>query len=247
MNFKDHFSDASAQYAEFRPTYPENLFAWLSSQCRETNTAWDCATGSGQAAAGLAPHFGKVLATDASAEQIAHASAPRNVIFRVAPAEASGLEDHSMDLVTVAQAAHWFDLPAFYTEVHRVLKPGGLIMLFGYGRLELPGTMDAIFQRFYEDDIGAFWPPERKLIDDKYRSLAFPFNETSAPDFHIEVEWDLPRLMAYLSTWSAIKRYCQHNETNPIFQLEQSLSPLWGSPQAAKRLKWPLFFRIGRV
>lgn len=247
MSFKDHFSDASAQYAEFRPTYPQNLFAWLAGQCAQRDHAWDCGTGSGQSATGLSAHFAQVYATDASAEQIAHANAPANVMFSVAPAEASGLGDHSVDLITVAQAAHWFDLPAFYAEATRVLKPGGLIALFGYGRLVLPATMDTIFQRFYEDDIGNYWPPERRLIDDQYHSLDFPFNELSAPDFFIEVDWNLPRLLAYLSTWSAVKRYAATHHQNPLPALESALTPLWGSPQAAKRLKWPLFFRIGRT
>lgn len=247
MSFKDHFSDASAQYAEFRPNYPDDLFAWLANQCQKTDTAWDCATGSGQAAIGLAPYFRQVFASDASAEQIAHARAPSNVLFSVAPAEASGLKDCSVDLLTVAQASHWFDLPAFYAEARRILKPGGLIALFGYGRVTLPGAMDVRFQRFYTDEIGGFWPPERKLIDDKYQSLPFPFEESTAPPFFIEVTWDLPRLMAYLSTWSAVKRARQQTDSNPLPILERALSPLWGSPQTAKRLKWPLFFRIGRV
>lgn len=247
MTFKDHFSDASAQYAEFRPSYPEDLFAWLAGQCQETGTAWDCATGSGQAATGLAPYFRQVFASDASAEQIAHARAPSNVTFSVAPAEASGLADCSVNLITVAQAAHWFDLPAFYAEARRVLKPGGLIALFGYGRLVLPSAMDDLFQHFYSNDIGEFWPPERKFIDDQYQTLAFPFEEIAPPPFFIDVSWELPRLMAYLSTWSAVKRAWQQTGSNPLPALEQALSPLWGSPQTAKRLKWPLFFRIGRV
>jgi SAM-dependent methyltransferase len=247
MSFKDHFSDASAQYAEFRPTYPEALFAWLASQCPERELAWDCATGSGQAAAGLAPHFKQVAATDASAEQIAHASGPLNVAFNVAPAEASGLEGSSVDLIAVAQAAHWFDLPGFYAEARRVLKAGGVIVLWGYGRLALPGEMDTEFRSFYAETIGPYWPPERKLIDAAYRSLDFPFAEFRVPEFFIEVAWDLPRLLAYLSTWSAVKRFSQDTGTSPLPPLERALVPLWGSPEAAKRLKWPLFFRIGRV
>ena len=245
MNFKDHFSDASAQYAEFRPTYPTDLFVWLASLCAERERAWDCATGSGQAAAGLSLHFRQVVATDASAEQIAHARAPGNVRFRTAPAEASGLESTTVDLITVAQAAHWFDLPAFYAEAERVLKPGGLLALFGYGRLVLPGTMDPVFQHFYENDIGSFWPPERRLIDDQYRSLDFPFDEINTPDFFIEVDWNLPRLMAYLSTWSAVKRCQTATGTNPLPALAEQLVEHWGRPDHALALKWPLFMRVG--
>ena len=164
--FKDHFSSASGRYAAFRPDYPATLYDWLAGQCAEHDIAWDCATGSGQAAQGLAPHFRCVVATDASAEQIRHAATHPDIDYRVAPAEASGLVDHSVDLVTVAQAAHWFDLPRFYAEVARVLKPGGVIALWGYGRMVLPGELDAPFQRFYEETVGSYWPPERALIDD---------------------------------------------------------------------------------
>jgi len=195
VSFKDHFSDAPARYAEFRPTYPEELFSWLASLCKEHECAWDCATGSGQAASGLAPYFQRVIATDASSEQIAHANGPANVSFRVAPAEASGLENGSIDLIAVAQAAHWFNLPAFYAEARQVLKPSGVIALWGYGRLSLPGGMDEIFQRFYSQTIGPYWPPERALIDDGYRALDFPFAEITPPAFFIEVDWDLPRMV----------------------------------------------------
>lgn len=246
-NFKDHFSDAAARYAEFRPTYPDELFSWLAGLCEEHEAAWDCATGSGQAAASLAKHFTRVIATDASAEQIAHANGPSNVSFRVASAEASGLADASIDLVSVAQAAHWFDLPRFFAEAQRVLKPGGVLALWGYGRLQLPEGMDASFQRFYSETVGPWWPPERKLIDDAYRSLDFPFAEITAPDFFIEVEWNLPRLLDYLSTWSAVKRCQAATGNDPLPVLAAELEPLWGNPETALRLRWPLFLRVGRL
>ncbi len=245
--FKDHFSGASDRYAAFRPDYPPALFAWLADLCAEHDAAWDCATGSGQAAAGLAPHFRAVLASDASAEQIAHARGPQNVSFRVASAEASGLTDASVDLVSVAQAAHWFELPRFYTEAHRVLKRGGVIALWGYGRLCLPDGMDALFLRFYQETVGPYWPAERALIDDGYRSLDFPFAEIAAPEFFIEVEWSLPRLMDYVSTWSAVKRHGADTGNDPLPQLAAALAPLWGEPASARRLRWPLFLRVGRT
>lgn len=246
MSFKDHFSEIAARYAEFRPTYPAELFDWLASLCEEHETAWDCATGSGQAAAGLSKHFRKIIATDASAEQIAHAGGPNNVSFRVAPAEASGLADRSIDLVTVAQAAHWFDLTKFFAEAQRVLNPGGVLALWGYGRLDLPAGMDAIFQRFYSETVGPYWPPERKWIDDGYRSLDFPFSEIAAPKFFIEVEWNLPRLRDYLSTWSAVKRYRADRGSDPLPALMAELQPLLGNPDAALPIEWPLFLRVGR-
>ncbi|NDP47592.1 MAG: class I SAM-dependent methyltransferase [Sulfuriferula multivorans] len=243
--FKDHFSTSSDRYAAYRPAYPAALFEWLSSQCGERDSAWDCATGSGQAALGLSPYFRQVVATDASAEQIRHAEGHPNIDYRVASAEASGLADHSMDLVTVAQAAHWFDLPRFYAEAMRVLKPGGIVVLWGYGRMVLPERMDAPFQHFYAETVGPYWPPERTLIDDAYRSLEFPFAEIQALAFNIEIEWTLPRLMDYLSTWSAVKRYQAEQGNNPLPALMAELQPSWGNPDTALHLQWPLFLRAG--
>ena len=244
--FKDHFSSASDQYAAYRPDYPAALFAWLSGLCAERGIVWDCATGSGQAAWGLLPYFRTVVATDASADQVRHAAPHPRIEYRVAPAEASGLADRSVDLVTVAQAAHWFDLPRFYAEVSRVLKPGGAIALWGYGRMVLPGDLDAPFRRFYAETVGPFWPPERALVDDAYRSLDFPLIEIRPPAFHIEVEWALPRLLDYLSTWSAVKRYRSERRDDPLPALMAALQPLWGDPGAALQLQWPLFLRVGR-
>ncbi len=244
--FQDYFSSASDRYAAYRPDYPAALFAWLAGQCAERDTAWDCATGSGQAALGLAPHFRRVVATDASAEQIRHAALHPAIDYRVAPAEASGLAEHSIDLVTVAQAAHWFELPRFYTEVARVLKPGGVLALWGYGRMVLPGEMDTPFLRFYSETVGPWWPPERALIDDAYRSLDFPLAEIEAPAFFIEVEWNLPRLMDYLSTWSAVKRYRDERAHDPLPALMVELAPRWGDPGSLRSLQWPLFLRVGR-
>jgi ubiquinone/menaquinone biosynthesis C-methylase UbiE len=244
--FKDHFSSASDRYAAYRPHYPAALFTWLANLCDEHDTAWDCATGSGQAALGLAPHFRSVIASDASAEQLSHAAAHPRVEYRVATAEDSGLANCSVDLVTVAQAAHWFDLPRFYFEASRVLKRGGVIALWGYGRMVLPGDMDAIFQAFDAETIGPYWPAERALIDDAYRSLEFPFSEVEPPTFYIEVEWTLPRLMAYLSTWSAVKRYQSARQRDPLPALRDRLQAMWGDEESALHLQWPLFLRAGR-
>jgi SAM-dependent methyltransferase len=246
-DFKDHFSSASERYAAYRPDYPAALFAWLADQCAERELAWDCATGSGQAALGLAPHFRHVVATDASAEQLRHAGPHPLVDYRAAPAEASGLADCSVDLITVAQAAHWFDLPRFHAEAARVLKPGGAIALWGYGRMVLPGEMDARLQRFYAETVGPYWPPERALIDDAYRSLDFPFAEIQPPPFAIEVEWTLPRLLDYLSTWSSVKRYRAAQGCDPLPALMAELAPGWGDPETARKLQWPLFMRVGRA
>ncbi len=255
MSFKDHFSTGSPDYAAFRPSYPPALFAWLAGLCEGRERAWDCATGNGQAALELSRHFKQVIATDASAQQIEAAKSFPGVEYRVAAAETSGMENDSVDLITVAQAVHWFDLERFYAEASRVLRPGGVIAVWGYGRLVLPGSLDQALARFYAHTIGPYWPPERALIDDGYRSLAFPFDEILTPGFSIEVSWNLPRLMAYLATWSAVKRYIAAVGTNPLLALETQLASLWCTGRPASEhcttdqelaLTWPLFLRVGR-
>lgn len=245
--FKDHFSSAPDRYAAFRPAYPAALFTWLAQSCAGHETAWDCATGNGQAARGLAPHFREVIATDASAAQIRHAAPSPGVVYRVGRAESSGFSHHRVDLVTAAQAAHWFHLPRFYAEVARVLKPGGVLAIWGYGRLTLPEPLDMPLRRFYADTIGPWWPPERTLIDGAYRGLEFPFVEFEAPAFEIEVEWDLARLLDYVSTWSAVGRYRTAKGSDPLPMLTAELEPLWGHRTDVRRLVWPLFLRAGRT
>lgn len=244
--FKDHFSVNAGGYAAHRPHYPDALFAWLAARCPRQDLAWDCATGSGQAARGLAAHFPRVIATDASAEQIANAVPCAGVEFRVAPAEASGLDAAGVDLVTVAQAAHWFDLPRFHAEVRRVLRPGGAIALWGYERLELEPEVSRLVGHFYHRDLDGFWPPERHHVEAAYRELPFPFAEEATAEFAMTARWDLHDLLGYLSTWSAVKNYRQARGRDPIPELGERLARVWGSPDTRKDIKWPLFLRFGR-
>lgn len=245
--FKDHFSANAGGYAAHRPSYPAELFAWLAERCPRRDLAWDCATGNGQAALGLATHFRRVTASDASAEQIANARPHPRVTYRVAPAEASGLDTASVDLVSVAQAAHWFDLPAFYAEVRRLLRPGGAIALWGYERLELEPEVSRLVGHFYHRDLAGFWPPERHHVETAYRELPFPFAAQSAERFFMQASWNLRDLLGYLSTWSAVKHYRQARGEDPIPALGERLAEAWGSPDSRKDIKWPVFLRLGRV
>lgn len=245
--FKDHFSALAADYAAYRPTYPPEFFAWLAAQCPGHERVWDCATGNGQAAGGLAPHFAEVIATDASATQIAAAQGPDNVHFAVAPAEAAPLADHSTDLVMVAQAAHWFDLPAFYTEVRRVLRPGGVVCLLTYSGHQVDPEIAPIAQCFYRDTVGPYWPPERRLVEEGYRSLPFPFTEIHAPRFELKAQWTLAQFLGYQATWSATKRYREMTGHDPLVELAEELGKVWGGEGRVREVRWPLGVRVGRV
>jgi len=245
--FKDHFSTRSPGYAAFRPGYPAELFAHLAGLTPGHDLAWDCATGSGQAAWGLAAHYARVWATDASGAQIEAAVPHAGVEYRVAPAEASGLPDHSADLVAVAQAAHWFDLPAFYAEVRRVLKPGGLLALWCYERLSIEPALDVLVEDFYAGLLDPYWPPERRLVESGYRDLDFPFAELPAPAIPMTATWTLDQLLGYFSTWSALKAYQKATGTDPLPALRERLAAAWISLDQAKTIKWPLSLRLGRL
>ena len=245
--FKDHFSPLASAYAEFRPTYPDELLDYVASLCARREFAWDCACGSGQATLALAERFDRVFATDASAKQIEAAAAHPRVWYRVRPAEDCGLEDESVDLVAVAQAAHWFDLSRFYAEVRRVLRRGGVLALWSYGPVHVESQdVDRLIQRFYNDTVGPFWPPERRLVDEGYRELAFPYPDIAPPPLRMQQRWSLPRLMGYLRTWSATKRYVEQQDSDPVVELEAQLQPLWGAALRERPIGWPLALRTGR-
>jgi SAM-dependent methyltransferase len=246
MTFKDHFSRLAASYASFRPRYPAALFEYLAQTCRRHDFAWDCACGSGQATIALARRFDTVLATDASAAQIAAARPHANVRYRVAPAAHSGLESACVDIVTVAQALHWFDLDAFYVEVERVLRPAGVLAAWTYGVLHVAGEhIDRLMQEYYWDTLKTYWPPERRLVESGYRTLPFVFGELDPPAFEMQEHWSLRELMGYVRSWSATGRYVEVNGVDPAVALEKSLAGVWGEPDERRPISWPLSLRIG--
>jgi SAM-dependent methyltransferase len=245
--FLDHFSGVAGAYAEHRPLYPTRLFEWLAALAPRRGLAWDCGTGSGQAALGLAPHFERVVATDASAAQIAEARLHPRVQYRVAPAESSGLSAAAVDLVTVGQALHWFDRPAFFSEARRVLRPGGVVAAWTYGgsRFDDP-RIDEIHRRFYTGTIGPYWPPERALVEAGYRTIEFPFDEIVPPAFEMEANWPLAAFLGYVGTWSAVTRFREACGFDPVGRLGEELRPHWGESDALRRIRWPLTLRVGR-
>jgi SAM-dependent methyltransferase len=247
VTFADHFSGVSAAYAAFRPRYPDALFDFLAQAGPACDTVWDAGTGSGQAAVGLARHFKHVIATDASRNQIEHAIRDPRIEYRVSPAEACDLDDRSVDLVTAAQALHWFDRPRFWTEVRRVLRPEGVIAVWTYVMLEIAPRIDEIVHRFYRDVVGPYWPPERRITEERYQTIKFPFAEFAAPNFVIEQAVTLDDLAGYVRTWSATRGFVKRHGVDPVERLVTELAPAWGDPQQSRLGRWPVAMRAGRI
>lgn len=245
--FPDHFSAVARSYADFRPRYPESLFDYLASMGPRDSTVWDCATGNGQAAVSLAERFSRVVATDASREQIDAAQRHPRVDYRVALAEHSGLPDQAAAGVTVAQALHWFDLPRFYAEVRRVLVPGGFVAVWAYGVNRIEGAdADRVARHFYGETLGAYWPESRRLVEEGYASLPFPFVEEHPPAFQMEATWTLDQLLGYYGTWSATRQYIKQRGEDPLIPLRSELAHTWRDG-GTRRVTWPLALRVGRV
>jgi len=245
--FKDHFSSAAADYATHRPGYPAALIEHLADIAPATSRALDCGCGTGQLSVPLAARFESVVATDASAAQIANAEPHPRVEYHVALAEESGLPPHSLDLISVAQAAHWLDLQRFYAEVRRVARPGAVLALISYGVLELDGAPAPLVSHFYQRTLGPFWPDERRHVEEGYRRLPFPFAELPAPALAIEADWRLAELLGYIDTWSAVRALEKAHGRTLLEDFAAELSAAWGDPGTARRVRWPLAMRLGRL
>ena len=246
VTFKDHFSDQSNLYNTYRPNYPDELFAWLAACTTGNDLAWDCATGTGQAAHQLAPYYAKIIATDGSEQQISNAEPGDNISYAVACETYPELKDHSVDLVTVAQAIHWFDTGKFFNEVSRVLKPGGAVAIWGYNLLSITPEIDVVINNFYWNTLRGYWPPERKILEDQYASIEIPLDEIGPPSFEMLKQWNLEQLVGYLATWSAVKNYRQTQHSDPIPGLLDQLSHLWANNDHMT-ITWPLTIRVATI
>lgn len=245
MTFKDLFSTQSADYARFRPGYPDALFAWLAAAAPARDCAVDVATGNGQAALALAPHFARVIAVDASAAQLAQAPARANVEYRVASAEATGAGAASVDLLAAAQAFHWFRQEEFFAEAARVLRPGGVLAVWCYGLARITPSVDAVVLHLYSDILGPYWEPERRLVEEGYAGVAFPFAAIPAPPFEVALDWSLSNLLGYLRTWSALRAFARAQGVNPLVALEPDFARAWGDPRP-KTARWSLSLHARR-
>jgi SAM-dependent methyltransferase len=245
--FKDYFSGVSTSYRDFRPHYPEELFEHLVDIAPSHSIAWDCATGSGQAARLLAQHFDRVIATDASASQVDNAGAVQGVTYRVEPAESTSLESQSIDVVTVAQALHWFDLPAFEKEVRRVCKPGAVLAVWSYAVLQSKPSVDGVIEKLYNGLLGEYWTNERRIVERGYKDVIFPFELLESPSFAMRTQWSLDHMLGYLSTWSAAKRYEDRNGEDPVALIADELNHAWGNPESRLEVSWPLTVKLWRL
>jgi SAM-dependent methyltransferase len=253
VTFKDHFSGHAADYRDARPTYPSELFDWLAAVAPSRSLAWDAGCGNGQASVSLASRFARVVATDPSATQIANADARANIDYRVEPAESTSLADASTDLVTVAQALHWFDFPRFFAEVVRVLKPGGVFAAWAYGDCRVTPAIDALKDRVYIDLTGPYWPAERAHVESGYRTIPLPFGdgepfeEIPAPAFAMRIDWNAAEFLSYLRSWSATQRYIKAKGNDPVASIEPALTHAWGDPEKRREVRWDFHVRCARL
>ena len=252
MTYEDHFSGHAGAYARHRPRYPDALFAWLSSVSPGRALAWDAGTGNGQVAVALAAHIDRVVATDASSDQLAHAVRHERVDYRNEPSDHGSLATASVDLITAGAAAHWFELDGFYREVKRVGKNRAVIALFSYGPRDFADALtlrfgDPVLHRFQEGVLAGYWPERIQYVHDRYTTIPFPFDEIAAPPFAMTAEWNLRELLAFLDTWSASQRYFQERGTHATEAIAPDLTRVWGDPDTRRHLECPLFVRAGRV
>lgn len=242
---KDNFSSQAKLYAQFRPSYPQVFFDFLLPLVKNKNCVWDCATGNGQVASILADSFEKVYATDISQKQLDNAVQKANIIYKLEPAEQTSFANDIFDLITVGQAAHWFDFEKFYAEVIQVLRPGGVIAIFGYAFMRFNDNMDKVIGDFYSGNLDGYWDDERKYVDEDYKTIPFPFDEIKVPAFTSVYEWNVEQLIGYLNTWSAVQHYIKRNGNNPVDDVEKKIKSAWGS-SVKKKVVFPIIAKVGR-
>ncbi|NMH29222.1 class I SAM-dependent methyltransferase [Flavobacterium silvaticum] len=241
---KDNFSEQSVSYARFRPSYPEEVVQYITSFTKHKNTVLDVATGNGQLAVKLADLFEKVIGIDISEKQLSNATLKPNIEYLLRPAENCGFDTATFDLVTVAQAIHWFDFNTFYPEVYRILKPDGIFAILGYGLFSTNSRADKILKHFYNDIIGPYWDKERKYIDENYETIPFPFDEIKVQHFSADYEWSFAQLTGYLDSWSAVAHYKKKVGIDPVDLIRHELALVW--ELSDRKVHFPLLLRIGK-
>ena len=242
----DNFSVQAAAYARYRIDYPAALYDWLLPQVAGRERAWDCATGSGQVAVALAEHFGEVCATDLSEAQLTKATARPNIHYQAARAELTPFPAQHFDLITVAQAVHWFNAGAYHRELRRVARPGAVVAEWGYQLAQLDDEpLDALVQEFHDDVLGPYWDENRWHITDEFTRIPFPFTGVQRAHFEVRRMWSAEWFLNYLRTWSAVQSYRKEHREDVVLLLEEPLLRLWGKGE--REVRFPVFARAGRI
>ncbi len=244
---RNWFDQGGQAYARFRPEYPLELARFLALAAPGRLLAVDVGCGSGQLTTQLAAHFDSVLGVDPSGDQILNAAVHARVQYVRASAEQLPVADHSAQLITAAQAAHWFDLPRFYDEVRRIAGSGAVLALISYGVPRLDAQLDRRFSTFYWQEIGPFWPVQRRLVDDGYVDLPFPFSALAAPTLVLHKAWRLADLLGYIATWSAVRRAHEAGCEAILQGFASDLAALWGDPMGTRAIRWPIHMRLGAL
>jgi SAM-dependent methyltransferase len=241
---KDIFSRLSAGYAKFRPSYPPELYRYLLGTVEETSMAWDCGTGNGQVAVELAKSFSFVSATDISRDQLKHAGIRDNIAYSLARAEDAPFPDGVFDLITVAQALHWFAFDKFFHEANRTLKPHGVLAVFGYERCTIDPSIDRVLDHLHDEIVGPYWDDERRHVETRYEHIPFPYKELTTPSFAISYDWTLDQLLGYIGTWSAVQHFIDRNASSPVDRIIGDLRRNWSGDEV-KKITFPVFLRAG--
>jgi ubiquinone/menaquinone biosynthesis C-methylase UbiE len=247
QSFNDSFSKQSDIYLKYRPSYPTELFSYLSSLTEKHALAWDCGTGNGQAAISLSAFYEKVLATEPSESQIRYAMKSPKVSYFIEAAESSSIRTNTVDIVTIANALHWFNFDLFYKEVNRIVKSNGVIAAWSYGLPEISPEIDSIVKQFHDGTLGTYWQPQNRLVEKQYATIPFPFQPIPSPKFYIEKVFNLKELIGYFNTWSATQRFINDNKFNPTEELEEDLNKVWTNTESKKKLRWELILKVGKV
>lgn len=242
---KDNFSTQAKDYSKYRPHYPQEMIDYVASFVKNRNMVLDIATGNGQVAGKLAGYFDAVFAIDISRKQLDNAVQKENIIYSEQPAEHTDFKNGQFDLITVAQAIHWFDFEAFYKEVYRILKTDGIFAVLGYGLFTTNAESDRIITDFYENIIGSYWDSERRYVDENYTTIPFPFEEIEVKQFSNEFTWTFEQLTGYLDTWSAVQHYIKKNNANPVDIIRDELKASWEKSDG--KVYFPLLLRIGKL
>ena len=238
------FTRQAKQYVTHRPTYPEELINYLVSLVKVRERVWDCATGNGQLACLLAPHFEEVQATDISEEQLRNAKLHKKIIYSHSPAEKTNFKGNYFDLITVAQAVHWFNFGEFYAEVNRIAKHGAVLAIVGYGQVQVTPPINKVMEGFYWDMFGKYFTDNRQFVEKRYETIPFPYHELKAPEFSIKLKWTLKDMHGYLRTWSPVVKFMTEYRQDPTVKVIKQLEELWEDEQ---QVSFPVFLRVGKV